>query len=521
MQCPKCGYLVTEENGFCPGCGTSLLKITLEPSRVSGNSAFSMAGDLDLGGTPPVAPPANEIPEIRKTDPSDFPPVQNPEEFSGEETISAFPPVQNPKDFSGEETISVSFTPSGHSGAGAQPTAGSGYIPRHVSPSDQVYTGSVWDQINSTPKEKAPDTMAASEPGANRFCTYCGARMTAGSAFCVQCGKRVREDGVSAPPCEPEFAPVPPVKPVSYRPDTSAGAPPTRAHRAYASGKKKSKLLAPILAGVALLVVVALVIALLSILGGPLVKIGAAGQKTMKSGNFTVEFSVDGDGMSGSEGIMYADIDVKERQINLYGETDDISFGIYDGYIFVTYEDEGYKEDIEDELDELFDAYEASDSEDIGTLLEELDDMMNGELSDLLDLDEMETCAATFIKDANTEKWLKDNAGYSKSRENGETLYSFDLDFFQLLQGAMPYFESAFEDEDDYDTLMDEIDEIVDEEDPYDVVCTIGVKSGYLSSFELEIDDGWDEMTVSMKISDVNKTKLDLDELEQMLDDIR
>lgn len=383
------------------------------------------------------------------------------------------------------------------------PQPAENYVPKHAA-AEPVRPAApqipVWDSV----QRNEPASTAPAAPAAGKTCPNCGASGAEGIAFCGNCGYRF-----SAPKAPARPAP----------------------RKRYSASAKKPKIWVPIAAGVALVLVVALVIGILSIAGGPLVKIGAAAQKTMKSGNFTAEYAVEVDGED-IEGILYADIDVKNRTVSMYTIIEngsmDMTYGIYDGTMFyladfgsfVT----GDTQDIEDVLDEIFDAYEEAGSNDLGELLDQLDELVydyaGEELSDYLDFEELEKCLVKFGKAANKEKWLKANAGFSKTRKSGETLYTFAPGIYDLLVATLPYFETAFEDSDLYEDLMDSLEDSEDYlDDEASVEYTIGVKSGYLSSISVVMDIDGTEVEISLKLYDVNKTKLEESELQDMLDE--
>jgi RNA polymerase subunit RPABC4/transcription elongation factor Spt4 len=366
--------------------------------------------------------------------------------------------------------------------------ASAAYAPKHASP--------VWGDV------RQPQS---------RTCPNCGKVADSTSVFCGYCGSRF--DAPAAP-----VQPVQPVQPAG--PKT----------RNYSAPAKKTKVWIPITAGVALVVVIALVISMLSSLGGPLLKIGAAAKKTFDTGNFTIEYELEVDG-EGIEGILYADIDVKNREVAILTtvefDGEEGTIGIYDGYLFMI-PPYGYSEaiDIEDQLDEIFDTYEDSEKQDLGELLEQIDELLydytGEELSDYFDLVALEEALKTVAKDASKEKWLKENAGFSKDRKSGETLYTFEPSLYDLIMAVLPYFEDSFEDSDIYDDLMDELDNYGDDlDDDVAVTYTFGVKSGYLSTIDVVMDVDGEEIEGILKISDVNKTKLDLAELEDLLDEAR
>lgn len=466
MNCPRCGLLITKETGFCPECGASLLTIEYEKPAAPTSSAFSAAGDL--GGTPaPAAPSESQRPTWDSTT---APSVDS----------TVYAPASHPQ---------------------SSPPAAKPYVPRHASQESVAATPSVWDSVNAS---AAPTPKPAAPTGT--VCPSCGAAGKPDSAFCERCGQRLQAAAPAPSAARPAVTAPRTERPVRSRP---------------ASAPAKTRNLMPfILGGVALIVVVALVIGILSLTGGPLVKIGSAAQKTVKSGNFTVDLSMDA-GYDSAEATIYVDMDVKARELTLYAEVEGEQLGIYDGYFFFKYGEYGYAEDISDELDDAFEAYEASTDKDIGVLIEELNELMDDELEDFFDLDELEPCVTKFIKAANSESWLKKNAGLTTSKKDGATLYTFAPDFVKLMLATMPYFEKAFLDEDDYDDAMESLEDEDTGLEDVEMELTVGVKSGYLSTIGLYFDPGaGSDMEVSVEIYDVNKTKLDIDELEDILDDL-
>lgn len=414
--------------------------------------------------------------------------------------------------------MSSAFTAAGDLSGDPAPREDKVYVPRHASPEPArptavpVWTGverSVPADTSFAETELLVEPGPAAKPAVGKTCPRCAHPVAETSAFCGTCGYRFAAPAAPAAPVRRERS------------------------KKYSAPAAKNKVWIPIVAGVALLLVAALVIGLLSIAGGPLVKIGSAVRKTVKAGNFTADYAVEIDGMD-VEGLLYADIDVKQRTVMMHTviEMDgmEVTLAIYDGYMIGVASYGGYNsymyQDIEDQLDEIFDAYEESEDKDLSEVLEQLNDLMyeysRQDLTDYLDFDELETSLVKFAKAANREKWLKANAGYSKSGKSGETLYTFAPSPYTFLSAFLPYFETVFEDEDIYEDMMDSLDDIGDEmDDLLELECTIGVKSGYLSSISGYMDMNGDEVEFTVRIYDVNKTKLDEDELEDLLSDAK
>lgn len=506
MDCPRCGFSVTKETGFCPSCGASLLRINLTPGSVSSNHAFSMAGNLDDSPVMPESvPPTPPLP----VHPEYVPPV-----YPGEGTVVV-------------SQVNPPYTP-------PQPT------------------GSVWDQVNSAP---APATAPVVTPREGGFCPNCGDAVIPGSLFCGNCGyplgTQVAPVGAApvdtapyVPPVEPSPSYVSPVAPPpSYVPPAPSGAPENPGYPASVSrGKssrrkparaKKSRVLVPVLIGVAVLVIAAIVAGILLIPRAPAIQLGAAAQKTLDSGSFTTDFVIDADGEE-AEGTAWVNLDTTKEELTVYAEfTFDgyfYEFGIYDGYAFYQAYYDGVLDfnnwaDISDGLDDFFASLEDSGELSLSEYLEELDDRIEGDLFEIFDQDELESCLVKFAETASKKSWLEKNAGYTTSTKKGETIHSFEFGLYQFMLDNLPELESAFNDPDDYDSAMDDLEDILDEGD-VDLEISLGVESGYLSSIQFALDRRWEghrrvTFELSADIYDVGETDLDVDDLEEMLHDIK
>lgn len=509
MNCPRCGMETTKEMGFCPGCGASLLKITLMSRSVSGNCAFSMGGDLDDTPNPGVS--------------IDYSPMKG------------YPvPEDDPPAYPGTEAFYG--TPASNDGTAVPPVADGGCAAPADPPAESFGSvPSVWDQVNGD-ADSEPTVVSATPKG--RTCPKCGAPTAPGTAFCGNCGQ-----ALAAAPAAP-VAPAPPVgvsaSPGYVAPGASGYVPPMapdhvmhyvppRPRRARRGSTGKTKILVPVLACVSLLMVAAIVIGILSITGGPLAKISSAMEKTLQAGNLTMDFTIDVDGGGELEGTAWVELDTSHQELTLYIECENGShfykYGIYDGYSFYReyyrgeLTDEGWA-DVADELDDFFDSLDEYDGMSLEEILEELDDRSDGEFSEIFDLDELETDIVNFTKTASKTEWLEKNLDYSKSKKDGETLYGFEFKVYRLLLNILPEFKSAFEDKDVYMEARDELKEAISDGYEISIETAIGVKSGYLSSIQFCWEDSWEDVEFSADISDVGKTELDLDELEDMLDDI-
>ncbi len=402
------------------------------------------------------------------------------------------------------------------------------------------------------------------------ICTNCGAEFAVGK-FCPQCGTpapstaytqnslatpveptpEYTQPPVSQPEptlYEPSYAPQGSYEP-SYRPQPAPQtyepsyrpqpAPqtyepthrPAPAPRKPVAPQKKKRSILPAI--IALVLIAALVVgALVVIKTGPINSIVTAAKKTLDSGSFTAEMTITADGETGDLLIM-VEFDPEEEIFNYLIEMDvpgnkQVS-GMYDGVAFskTTYGDESYYNYYEVDMDELFEGYLEyadevgnifdpyslpSDKEDILFLLEELDDATDGMLSDVMDLEILADCIADYQSAHNDKGWLKENAGFTQSKEDGATVYTYEPNLYEFLDASLPFFEEAFEDSDDYEEGADFIEDGRSELKKIDLLLSIGVKSGKLAFVELESG----EVTIEIQFYNIGKTELDAGELEDL-----
>lgn len=348
-------------------------------------------------------------------------------------------------------------------------------------------------------------------------CPRCGAPVEEDEQFCMNCGQKLKEERKSeGPDLDIE---------ISRKTVRGTGVPgvriPSRA------SKPNLGLLLGIGAGALALILVVVIIGVSTSwfgLVGPGVQLVSAVKKTVDKGNFTMEFELS-DGLDDIEGVALVNIDMKKRDVQLYMQMDmegnDVVVAIYDGYFMEYYEeyDYGYAEKISSELDDLFDAYEAAVSGDREEMTDMLEDMGLDEddLEDYVDLEALEKCIGTLVKKLNSKAWLKENAGYTTRRDGGATIHSLEPEMEEFLIAVLEIMEPAFQDEDDYEDIVDSVEDI----DDVDVLVETGIKSGYLVSADLEVDTGYDELEIHAAFRDYGKTKIDVEELEELLDDCK
>lgn len=362
------------------------------------------------------------------------------------------------------------------------------------------------------------------------FCTTCGTEFPDGNRFCPNCGTAAEQ----APLNETNPAYAPPA-PETYE-DYSAPAPEAP------KNKSRFSLVQKIIAGA---VCLALLICLIGLctnwfgLNGIGNQIARAAKKTLSADNMTIDLRITDDNGNEITGFAQLAINLKKEQITFYGELDmDGEVGVialYDGYLLLGMDGEYVTQDISDELDEFFDVYAENKDNykdyirggkiDWEKLLTD-EDLFGDDAEDIydeaceyVDFKELNKSLSTLGKKLNSKSWLKKNAGYSAKRSNGIKVHTFDLDLYKLVTAVLPIFEDVFVDSDVYDEAMDSLDEMEDSFDDVEATIGFGVKGGKLRLIEGEVSAMGETYEVSLEFSDINKTKLDTDYIEDLLDD--
>ena len=359
-------------------------------------------------------------------------------------------------------------------------------------------------------------------------CTNCGKEFPMGR-FCPSCGTPAPEtngqnslaSNFEEQPIyksEPAPATEPPVH--TYRPPVTPVMP------------NKRKLPAAIVAVILAIVLIAGAVIGVMAFGakGPADKIGKGVVKVLDSETFNFEMTVK-DGRTNVHMTGTVEFIPKENILNFYleatnkGTGEKVTMGIYDGETFTIEKDEdgdkwySYGEVDEDAIEDFCTYYlEYSDSDlnkkkDVLPILEELDDLTDGELSEIVDLEVLAECIAEYVGEHNNTKWLKENAGFSQEKKSGVTYYTYKPNMYEFCAVSLPYFEEAFEDDDIYDEGMDVIKDSRSELKKMDVEITFGIKSGYLTTVLMDVEG----IEMELTLSDFGKAELDYDELEDLL----
>lgn len=367
-----------------------------------------------------------------------------------------------------------------------------------------------------------------------RFCPYCGTAMTAPQpeapvqnaiSFAAPQPETPAQEAISFAAPQPE-APVREAISFAAPQPESTHAPVIPGFPTPTKKQKKKHPVAITLSIIAGILVIALVAGWLTNwfgFYGPAAKIYKAAEKTLDSGSFTIEITNKSDGHSETYTCeVEIDVDRRDLTIVIADENDIVTFAIYEGYRLAYYDygdyGSGYsKVDMSDEIDDFFDAMEETKDFDLEDFLDEVG--LLDRLEDYVDIDRFEKSAKSMYRNLNSSSWLKKNAGYSKEKENGVTVYTFNPNLYDLAVATLEEFENCFEDEDDYDDLMDGLDDFRKYLKKMDVTVSVGVKNGKLSSFEYSTryNDG-DKSSTKLEFINIGSTNIDEDLLDEIMD---
>ena len=348
----------------------------------------------------------------------------------------------------------------------------------------------------------APAPITEPVPVQEIPCAHCGTMVKPDAKFCSNCGKNPQ---------------------------------PTPKKEKKAKKKGAPIALFIILGIVALVVAVAIAGVCTNWFGfyGPASKITAAADKTAKAGSFTLEATIIYENDDGAEekqeATAYIVIDPENRELTFYSyQIDEYGYGyeqaIYDGYSIYHRTSEigsGYYEyeNIKEELDSFFDTYESTSDMDWDELFDLIDEKTD--IGDYMDSKATIKCAKSYLRKLNSNKWLKENAGFSTERVNGATVYSFEPKLYTFLDTSLDCFEGAFEDEDDFEDLKKELKGEKKELNSIDFSLSFGVKGGKLETIAYETKSGDVTTTVEMELTNIGSTEIDMDDMADLLQEAK
>lgn len=355
-------------------------------------------------------------------------------------------------------------------------------------------------------------------------CKHCGAELEEAMAFCCFCGS---EQPLSQSPEETVA--------ITGEPEDLTGIP-----SASAPEIKRKKPIGLIVAGC-----IAAVLTVVIVLGfctnwfgfyGPATRIAMAAKNTGKDGNFTVVMNVKAKSpeigpstITGEETVIQVDIDHKEQELLLYGKSEQkyhgqtltTYIGIIDGYlvngiIWGNYQ-EYHKTDIREDLNEFFASYEDPEEIDWEELFEMIKESTQVDLNEHIDIDAFEKSIMTYFRKLNSNKWLKENAGYSTTKENGVRYYKFEPDPYQFSKASLECFRNALKKQDDYDQIMESLTSSRQEISDFDIEIVVGVQRSKLAEVELNVDADGVQIDCALEFHSYGTTEIPTHILEELL----
>ena len=262
-------------------------------------------------------------------------------------------------------------------------------------------------------------------------------------------------------------------------------------------------------------------------LTGPVRQIALAAKQTTSAENLTMELAIHVTyPITGSiptqnfDGTVQMSFVPSKRQLILCGDMklagEPSLLAVYDNHFLLDTPAGCYSVDIRENLEDMFDDYEEvlKKNRDLKDILEELEQIP----ADKIDFDGLEKCLKTYIRTLNSSRWLKKNAGYSVSRENGVTLHTFRPDLYRFLRESLPFFEDAYKDKTDYQNAQDSLEDIRSTLYEGDVELNIGVKDGKLVQIAVGVNEEKSTgIRMEMQFAKIGKTEIDTAKLEKLL----
>lgn len=348
-------------------------------------------------------------------------------------------------------------------------------------------------------------------------CACCGSELMDGSAFCTVCGQKVAADPVAYPVMPPAGETVPLDQAWNSNPQIGSAEPAPQP-----KNQKTLFLLLGIVGGVAAVVI--LLLCLLIGPSGPMEEIALGVKNTMDAGSFTADISatMDGDVV---DMTVQCQVDMDDREMTLYlegsGDGDTVEIAIYDGYMIYNMYDFSYATDIQDELDEAFDAWEENDMEEISweELLNSIQDGLYDEAEEYIDFQALDECLVAYLENLNDEDWMETYAGFSEKSKNGMDLYCFQPDLYDLSRENLKTFEPAFRDEELYEEGLESLREIKSELREWETELIFGLDGDELVYLFAQGDVDGDTFEIEVKFEEIGSTEIDMEYLDELLEE--
>ncbi len=309
--------------------------------------------------------------------------------------------------------------------------------------------------------------------------------------------------------------------------------------------KNSKKFVGIAVAAVAVVAVVLAVVffVLPMIGGGPVTKVKKAIFQTLEEKSFTIRIS------SGDDDNMKIKVSYDEEDGTIYAT---YNVGSTEYYIVMDnkYEFAFRAREYDDELEvsgamlyhltgieaDLYDAAVAALTGDEEKFYEELgsalikDQKVNEERFenykadfDYEDLGELVEKLVDTLEERNT---LEECLDPEKEREDGATVYKFDIDKYETMSVLLKAMKSRYEDKGLYEDLKEELKNDKEDLDEDELKINVGIDGGKLSSVVVKGESDGDEFRFKATIDDIGETDVKLpsevkDELKKMKEEIK
>lgn len=339
-----------------------------------------------------------------------------------------------------------------------------------------------------------------------RFCTNCGAALEEDALFCSVCGY----------PANLRQEPAPKQKPQAVH----------KKHwtkKVSVTGWKKTAI---VITAIVLLLAAAasMVSSYFAVLGGPFQQMTTAINHTIRAESLTVDITNEYSDVS-TYTSLYTQYDLKDEDLLVWvtstGRYADYTMAICDGYQ-ATCNNVGtyYAYNMQKSINYLFDAYQQSSNlhfkkTDWQSLLDGMERGLYRDIARRVDMEQAEKDLQKLIKNMNSKKWMKENAGYSCKWKNGVMTHTLRIDPYTFLMACLECFEDSFYSKSDYYALQDDIEYEFYDEGRIDL--SLSVRNGKVSAFTCA--DDYETMTGTFR--GVGSTVIDEQEVRAFVDKAR
>lgn len=263
-------------------------------------------------------------------------------------------------------------------------------------------------------------------------------------------------------------------------------------------------------------------------LNAPAVRIKSAVQKMLESENFTAEFTYQLSDGTAIVGTAYVSLDAEKEELAVYADAqwDGVAgiIGIYDSQLVISSRYGTYSYDISDQLVPLFEAYGELNKKEFSWK-----DFLDGvfgrwtydQVSEYVDFEALDACLSDYLQNFKDKEWLEEYLGYSRSEQEGITYYSFQPDVYSVVRDVLKAFKPSITNEYYYSSISEEFRSERTELDSTTIICNIGLKAGKLDNIVFYGYSGYSDEFLYLDIGfkNVNKTKVDVDTLKELLEE--